>query len=152
MRSIKYAHRFLRASSILFGVLEVLDGTRLTKATLTEEVSPVTLTLPINKAEISFFTPNGRFALLDPTGAYKLFQWKQELTGYKTIDGQRTMLGKYYLQQATGTVDPVPALTREDIVAVRLTPPLRVGHSGATCPSAPSGLRSSKSPLPSVPW
>ena len=118
VRSMKYAHRFLRASSILFGVLEVLDGTRLTKATLTEEVSPVTLTLPINKAEISFFTPNGRFALLDPTGAYKLFQWKQELTGYKTIDGQRTMLGKYYLQEATGTVDAVTALTCVDIIGV----------------------------------
>jgi len=118
IRSMKYAHRFLRVTSILFGVLEILDGARVTKAKLTEEVSPVTLTLPINKAEVSFHTPDGRFALLDPTGAYKLFQWKQELIGYKTIDGSRTMLGKYYLQKATGTVDAVTALSCVDIIGV----------------------------------
>ena len=40
------------------------------------------------------------------------------MTGYKTIDGQRTMLGKYYLQEATGTVDAVTALTCVDIIGV----------------------------------
>lgn len=118
IRSMQSAYRFFRASGILFGALEVLDSTRLTKAVLTEEVSPVTLTLPINKAELSFFTPNGRFALLDPTGAYKMFQFKQELTGYKTIDGRRTMLGKYYLQEAKGTVDAVTTITCVDIIGV----------------------------------
>ena len=116
--SMTKPHRFLRVSAILFGVLEILDGTRLVKASLTEEINPAGLTLPINMAELSFFTPYGRFALLDPDGAYKLFQWKQELTGYKVIDGERTMLGKFYLQSAAGTVDAVTSITCVDIVGV----------------------------------
>lgn len=118
VKSMKYAHRFFRASSILFGVLEILDDARVTSANLTEEISPVALTLPINKAEVSFYTPNSRFALLDPAGAYRLFQWKQELTAYKTVDSTRTMLGKYYLQEATGTVDAVTALSCVDMIGV----------------------------------
>jgi len=111
VQSMKYAQRFLRVINILFGVLEVIGDARVTKATLTEEISPVTLTLPINTLELDFFTANGRFALLDPQGAYKLFQWKQELSPYKTVDGARTFLGPYYLQTATGTVDAVTHLS-----------------------------------------
>lgn len=116
--SMKYARRFLRVTSILFGVLEVIGDARVTSAKLTEEVSPVALTLPINTIDLSFFTPNGRFALLDPQGAYKLFQWKQELAAYKTIDGVRAFLGLYYLQKATGTVDAVTQLSCVDIIGI----------------------------------
>lgn len=116
--SMARPHRFLRVSGILFGVLEILDSTRLVKAKLTEEINPAALTLPINMAELSFFTPYGRFALLDPDGAYKLFQWKQELTGYKVIDGERTMLGKFYLQHAAGAVDAVTSISCVDIVGI----------------------------------
>ena len=116
VQSMKYAQRFLRVTSILFGVLEVIGDARVTSAKLTEEVSPVTLTLPINTLDLSFFTPNGRFALLDPQGAYKLFQWKQEIATYKTVDGVKTFLGLYYLQEATGTVDAVTQLSCVDII------------------------------------
>lgn len=118
INSMRFAHRFLRVSGILFGVLEILDDARLNKATLTEEVSPVSITVPITKVELSFFTPDGRFALLDPTGAYRLFQWRQELAGTKTIDGQKTVLGTYYLQTASGTVDANTSLTCVDIIGI----------------------------------
>lgn len=116
--SMKYAQRFLRVTNILFGVVEIIGDARVTSAKLTEEISPVTLTLPINTLDLSFFTPNGRFALLDPQGAYKLFQWKQELAAYKTVDGVRTFLGLYYLQKAEGTVDAVTQLSCVDIVGI----------------------------------
>ncbi|MEG2097329.1 MAG: hypothetical protein RRY65_04105, partial [Pseudoflavonifractor sp.] len=116
--SMQYAHRFLRVTSILFGVLEVIGAKRVTSAKLTEEISPVTLTVPVNTLDLSFFTPNGRFALLDPQGAYKLFQWKQEIAAYKMVDGARVSLGSYYLQTATGTVDAVTQLSCVDIIGI----------------------------------
>ena len=118
VRSMQRAYRFFRASGILFGAFVVLGGDRMTKAALTEEVSPVGLTLPITRAAVSFFASDGRFALLHPTGAYQLFQWRQELTGYKLIDGKRPLLGKYYLQQAVGTVDAATSLDCVDIIGV----------------------------------
>lgn len=118
VQSMKYSQRYLRVTNILFGALEIIGDTRVTKATLTEEISPVTLTLPINTLDLDFFTANGRFALLDPQGAYKLFQWKQELTAYKTVDGTRTFMGTYYLQEATGTVDAITQLSCVDIIGI----------------------------------
>ncbi|MEG2096545.1 MAG: hypothetical protein RRY65_00105 [Pseudoflavonifractor sp.] len=118
VQSMQFPKRFLRVTSILFGVLEVIGDPRVTQAEMTEEISPVTLTLPINTLDVSFFTPGGRFALLDPQGAYKMFQWKQELTTYKTVDGVRTEMGTYYLQNASGTVDAITQLACVDMIGI----------------------------------
>ena len=93
------AHRYLRCAFILFGVLEIIDGQRVQKAELCEEISPVGLALPIDTLGLSFFTPGGRFSLLDPSGAYRLFQWKQQITAYATVDGVQRPMGVYYLQE-----------------------------------------------------
>lgn len=116
--SMKYAHRFLRVTGILFGVLEIIGDSRVITAKLTEEISPVALTVPINTLDISFFTPNDRLSLLDPQGAYQLFQWKQELQAYKMMDGVKTYLGPYYLREATGTVDAVTNIACVDIIGI----------------------------------
>lgn len=116
--SMKYPKRFLRVTRILFGALMVIEDTRVVKATLTEEISPVAITTPINTLELNFFTPGGRFALLDPQGAYKLFQWKQEVEAYKTMDGARSFMGSYYLQEAEGTVDAITKLRCVDVIGI----------------------------------
>ena len=118
VRSMRYAYRYLRVTNIIFGTLEIIGDRRTSSAMLTEEISPATLTVPINKLDLSFFTPDGRFSLLDPQGAYKMFQWKQKIAACKTIDGVRTFLGTYYLQNATGTVDAVTQLACVDIIGV----------------------------------
>ncbi len=116
--SMSAARRFLRCVFILFGVMEVIDGRRVEKAELTEELDPIALTLPIQTMLLSFFTAGGRFSLLDPSGAYRLFQWKQRLTAYATVDGARKPLGVYYLQEAAGTVDTVVDLSLVDSVGI----------------------------------
>lgn len=131
--SMKYPQRFLRVTRILFGVLEIIGDARVTKATLTEEISPTALTVPINTLELSFFTPNERFALLDPQVAYKMFQWKQEIASYKEVDGVRTFLGLYYLQEATGTVDAVTQLSCVDIIGILDT----LDYMGGICTEKP---------------
>lgn len=118
IKSMAAAHRFLRCVFILFGVLEVIDGRRLLKAQLTEELDPIALTLPIQTMLLSFFTAGGRFSLLDPDGAYRLFQWKQQMTAFSTIDGDRQPMGVYYLQEASGFVDSVTELALVDIVGI----------------------------------
>lgn len=109
------AYRFMRITSVVFGVLEIIGGSRVVNATLTEEVSPVALTLPINTLELDFFTAGGRFSLLDMTGAYAFFQWKQRIDAYKTVDGVKSFMGAMYFQTADGAVDAVTKLHCVDI-------------------------------------
>ncbi len=112
------AQRFLRCTYILFGALEILDGTRVEKATLCEEVSPVGLTLPINTLTLSFHDDKGRFRLLDPSGAYRLFQWKQQVAATATVDGERRGMGIFYLQEMEGEVDSLVDLQLVNIVGI----------------------------------
>lgn len=110
--------RFLRVTRLLFGSWEVLDEARICQASMQEEIDPSLLTLPISTLEVSLFTPDGRFSLLDPRGVYKLLQWKQEIEAQKTIDGQDIPLGSYYLQEAEGTVGAVTKLSCVDAIGI----------------------------------
>lgn len=116
--SMRFPGRYLRVTRLLFGVLELLDETRIGKAVLQEEVDPSLLTLPISTLELDFFTANGRFSLLDPMGAYQLFQWKQKIEANKSLDGVNIPLGSYYLQEAEGTVDAVTKLSCVDMLGI----------------------------------
>ena len=102
-RPMQYPQRFLRVTRILFGALEVIDES---------------LTLPISTLELSFFTPNGRFSLFDPRGAYKMFQWKQEIDAGKSIESVKIPLGPFYLQEAEGTVDASTKLSCVNIIGI----------------------------------
>lgn len=118
VRSMAAAHRYLRCTFILFGVMEILDGARVQKAELCEEIHPAALSLPINTLSLSFYTADGHFSLLDLSGAYRLFQWKQQVDAYATVDGERRFLGIYYLQEASGFEDGVADLILVDIIGL----------------------------------
>lgn len=116
--SMNLPYRYFRCTKILFGVLEILDTSRITKAVLCEEISPVGLTLPIKTLKLSFFTNGGRFQLLDPSGAYRLFQWKQQMKASDTINGECQPMGVFFLQEMTGQVDSLVDLELVDIIGV----------------------------------
>lgn len=133
VKSMSAAHRFLRCVYILFGVLEIIDDSRILKAELTEELDPIALTLPIQTMLLTFFTTGGRFSLLDPSGAYRLFQWKQQMSAFSTIDGNRQPMGVYYLQEASGFVDSVAELALVDSIGILDT----VTHLGGIYAAVP---------------
>lgn len=110
--------RYLRVVHIIFGALEILDGATLQSATLCEEVDISGLTLPIGTLEAAFWSPAGRFSLLSPSGAYRLFQRKQPIEVYMTVDEERRYMGAYYLAQAAGTVDNLTRLQCESLLGV----------------------------------
>lgn len=116
--AMSWPRRYLRVVGVLFGCIKVLSGGEVINAKLTQEVSPVSLTLPVSKLELSFYSPDGDFSLLDPRGAYQLFQYRQKVEAYKTIDGERRCLEECYLQEASGTVDAATKLVCQNIIGV----------------------------------
>lgn len=110
--------RYLRAVHIIFGALEILDATALQTAALCEEVDISALTLPIGTLDASFWSPAGRFSLLNPSGAYRLFQRKQPIEAYGYLDGERQYMGLYYLYEASSTTDSLTELHCENILGV----------------------------------
>lgn len=110
--------RWLRVMRLIFGALVVLDGASLASAILTEEVDPSGLTLPVGTLDASVCFPDGRFSLLSPTGAYRMFQRKQPFDIYEHLDGERRYLGVCYLDTASGTVDAQTKFRCQNIFGV----------------------------------
>lgn len=109
---------FLRVQNVLFGLFATLGDGEVINAELTEEVSISCDTLPIDELEVSFYTPNGKFALLNPAGQYQYFQYRQKLTAWQVVDGAKRCRGEYYLQTAEATVDAVTKLKCVDIIGI----------------------------------
>ena len=118
VHSMQYEDRYLRVTRVLFGALVVLDAARVRSAKVTEEVDPSLLTLPISKLALSFYTADGSLDLLEPGGAYTLFQTNQEFVGYATVDGERRLMGKYYHRAADGADEAVTDIDGEDAFGV----------------------------------
>lgn len=118
VQSMTAAYRYLRCTFILFGLLEVLNTARVEKAELCEEIHPAALTLPINTISLTFYTSGGHFSLLNLSGAYRLFQYKQQVNAYATVDGERRLIGIYYLQEASGFEDGMATLSLVDIIGL----------------------------------
>lgn len=116
--SMQWPRCFLRVSHVVFGALSSMGGDEVLSATLTEEVSPVGDTLPIDKLAVSFYTANGDFALLNPQGRYQFFQYRQRLTAFQTINGIERKRGDYFLRQAEATVDAVTKLDCVNIIGL----------------------------------
>lgn len=109
---------YLRLVNVLFGCYTTLGDNDVISAELTDEVDVSGNTLPISEMKLSFYTPNGRFALLNPAGQYQYFQYRQKLAAYQTIDGVERKLGEYYLKSAEATVDEVTKLNCVDIIGI----------------------------------
>lgn len=116
--SMKESGRFLRVVSIIFGALVVIGESQAISASMVEEIDTAAMSLPINTLLLAFHNSDGKFALLDPRSAYTMFQWKQKIKAYKTLDSEKVYLGPYYLKKAEGTVDSVARLSCVDILGV----------------------------------
>lgn len=116
--AMRWPGRYLRVIGVLFGCIKVLGGGEVISARLTQEIDPAGLTLPVGKLDLSFYSPDGEFDLLDPAGAYQLFQYRQRIEVYKSIDGEQQQVAECYLQEASGTVDAATELVCQDIIGV----------------------------------
>lgn len=116
--AMRWPRCFLRVQNVLFGLFATLGNGEVISAELTEEVSISGDTLPIDELEVNFYTPNGKFALLNPAGQYQYFQYRQKLTAWQEVDGARRCRGEYYLQKAEATVDAVTKLKCVNIIGL----------------------------------
>lgn len=118
IRGMDAPGRWLRLPGILFGSLEVIGSSRITRAVLTEDRDPTLVTLPISSMELSFFTEGNRFRLLGQETSYRALRRRQRADVYKVIDGEERKVYVLYLAELGGVEDAVTSLTFEDILGV----------------------------------
>lgn len=94
-------------SFILPGSTITIGQDKITAATLTEEISPIGDTVPINKLSLS---------VLADTALYDQLITAKQVDAYFTADGTQTLLGVYYISDQTMPNDGVCKLELVDII------------------------------------
>lgn len=92
-------YRYLKLSSIMFGMVKQFTGKELVTAEIYEEIDPTSATLPINTLEFGFKDSEGLFSPLRLEGTYAFFQQRQQLKVKGIINSEKHNLGTYYYEE-----------------------------------------------------
>ena len=88
---------WLKITGIRYGILRILGDEELTAARVLEETSILSDEVRVNTLSFSFYNQDGEFDLLGLSGAFALFQQRQEVEVTAHIDGVPLFIGMYYL-------------------------------------------------------
>lgn len=87
----------VKLSYIAFGTTLVWESDMIKTGKLTEETDPISNTIKINKLNFELVDTQNLFDIGNPEGLHKTFQTNQKITPYEYINGEKTLLGIYYM-------------------------------------------------------
>lgn len=117
-RSTNRPYHFLKLTGVMYGVLLDISGERLISCSITEDVDPTGAELPVNTMTFKFHSADGVFNLLDPAGAYVLFQQRQQITAYENVDGNEMLMGSFYLDEPESESKNTTSMSCIDLIGV----------------------------------
>lgn len=92
-------YRYLRLTAINYGQLIYFTGTAIRAASVVEEISMISTTVPANSCDLQLYSADAEFSIVNPTGYYARLSNRQPLSVYETINGNPIFMGRYYLDE-----------------------------------------------------
>lgn len=92
-------YHYVKLYGIEYGVVVTWGEEDIKSASLTEEIDPVSSTLKYNKLSFQFVDKSNEFSLSDSGGLHRSLQRKQHIAPYEIVNGQRVLLGRYFLSE-----------------------------------------------------
>ena len=130
-------YRFLRVTGIDFGTLISFTADAIKSAEVVEQVDPLSVQLPVGSFDLSLFSSDATFSIINPTGDYAALQERQPLDVYATIDGGQIYIGKYFLDKWENPSDKQVIFRAIDAIGILDTIPY-VGGIWTTATTAGS--------------
>lgn len=82
---------------IVFGDV-VLDRDIIQSASVTEEFSPLSITVPIGRLDVQLYSEDKDLAIVNPSGKFEPLVHRHPVAVYEIIDGRQIYIGQYYLE------------------------------------------------------
>lgn len=92
-------YRYLRVTGVDYGELTYFTGSDIKSAYVTEEVNPLSTEISIDTLELSLFSSDAAFSLINPSGDYSVLKDKQPLDVYEIVDNDRVYIGQFFLDE-----------------------------------------------------
>lgn len=90
-------YRYLRLQSIDYGQVIHFDDADIKSCKVIEQIDPLSITLPIGTLELSVFSSDAAFSIIDPTGLYSDLQYRQPFDVYELVGNDQIYIGHFYL-------------------------------------------------------
>lgn len=90
-------HYIEYGTNLLFGA----DGYPIKDAKLIEEADPISDKIAINKLSYCLIDENNEFDIANRYGLHKSLQKGQKMNAYENVDGERILLGKFFLSTSS---------------------------------------------------
>ena len=68
-------------------------------ASVIEELNPFSVQVPINRLEVTLYSEDAAFSILNPSGGYQVLQYRTPVTVTEAVDGKQIYIGQYYLDK-----------------------------------------------------
>ena len=92
-------NRFLRFTGIDFNTFIVFDNENVKKANIIEQVNLLSLELPYNKLDLTLYSADGDFSIVDPQGFYANLKYNEPFDVYENVLTDVIFMGRFYLNQ-----------------------------------------------------
>lgn len=102
---------------IVFGDV-VIERDAIQSATVTEEFSPLSITLPIGRLDVQLFSEDSDFAIVNPSGKYETLVHRHPVAVYEMVDGRQVYIGQYYLEDWDNADDNIIKLSFMDEIGL----------------------------------
>lgn len=90
-------YRYARLLGVDFGQLTYFTASDIKKASVVEEVDPLSITLPIDTFEMRLFSQTAEFSIINPSGSYAALQQNQPFDVYEDT-GDKVYIGQFFLR------------------------------------------------------
>jgi len=116
-------YRYLRVTGIDFGKLIVFSGTDIQQASVIEQTDPLSTTIPIGTMDLTLFSSNAAFSMINPIGDYTALQYRQPLAVYEDVEDDQVFIGDFFLDEWENKSDTVINFRCVDMLGILDTQP-----------------------------
>lgn len=120
-------YRYLRVSGVDYGELIYFTGTDIKSAMVIEEVNPISAEIPIDTLELTLYSSDAQFSIINPTGEYTSLQNRQPLAVYEVVGNDTVFIGQFYLETWENPSDTEVKFSCIDMIGVLDATPYRGG-------------------------
>ncbi len=96
-------------------------------ASVIEELNPFSVQVPINRLEVTLYSEDADFSILNPSGNYQVLQYRTPVTVTEAVDGKQISIGQYYLDKWENVSDTLIKLECMDAIGLLDILPFRGG-------------------------
>ncbi|MBN1451123.1 MAG: hypothetical protein JW963_08930 [Anaerolineales bacterium] len=108
IEDVRYVVITFNSTNVPFRRLRLIDldidtiafsGGEVKEASVTEDIDPLSVTLPFNTLEAKVFSGDDDFNIVNPAGIYANLEELQKMDVYENIDNEKEYIGRFFLAE-----------------------------------------------------